>query len=93
MSLCGFPSSKRAVSILCINLFVDCFQTDDMKDASGLQLGDIHACVRDMHQTYVRMVTAGPAGVGVGPTQLKAVRDKYAHERFLSVSLLQPAPS
>ena len=69
--------------VLTLHAAVLCMlQTPALEQLTGYKVDDLRECVHEMHGAHVRLATE--------QSTLKAVRDKYSHDKHYRVSLLQP---
>lgn len=55
-----------------------------MQDSSGFALTDLSECLHALHSSYIKICST--------ESSLKAVRDKYAQDKFHRVSSITPPP-
>jgi hypothetical protein len=57
-----------------------------LQQTSGYQWEQLRECVIEIHQSHLRATTHGA-------TSLRAIRDKYSHDKHLRVSLIPAKPT
>jgi len=56
-----------------------------LAEASGMTLDDLKECIQELHKIHIKVLNEG--------FSLRAVREKYAQEKYFSVSKILPASS